>query len=321
MARLFFFNFLLLIGCTSTDQQTVNAALPVVITTGVSSVSSGSAVCTGTITSGGASAIISKGVCWSTSTNPLISGNYVEDTTGGLSVTGACTGLLPGTVYYARAYAINSAGVGYGEAVQFTTLANVCGNISDIDGNSYATVTIGSKCWTKQNLNVSHYRNGDAIPQVQDAAQWATLTTGAWCYYENQTANGTIYGKLYNWYAVSDPRGLAPQGWHVSSKEDWQTFGTYLGVQNLGGKLKAMSTWNSPNTGADNSSGFTALAGGRRWYSDGSFSTLGNYGNWWTSTDGPSPFAQMYLLGFSDDFLSNEYRDKTNGYSVRCVKD
>ena len=108
-------------------------------------------------------------------------------------------------------------------------------DVVDIDGNTYQTVDICDQTWMKSNLNVSKYRNGDDIPQVTDATQWANLTTGAWCYFQNNTTNGTIYGKLYNWYAVNDPRGLAPNGWHIPSKDEWAVLRNCLGGENLAG--------------------------------------------------------------------------------------
>jgi uncharacterized protein (TIGR02145 family) len=128
-------------------------------------------------------------------------------------------------------------------------------SVKDIDGNSYQVVKICNSTWMKSNLMVSKYRNGDVIPQVSDPTQWANLTTGAWCYYTNDTANGPIYGKLYNWYAVIDSRGLAPIGWHVPSDLEFTTLSNCLGGEPIaGGKMKATNLWDSPNTGANNSS-------------------------------------------------------------------
>ena len=125
-------------------------------------------------------------------------------------------------------------------------------------------VIIGAQTWSAKNLDITTYRNGDTIPQVTDPEQWGALTTGAWCYYNNDSTNNAIYGKLYNWYAVIDSRGLAPLGWHVPSDKEWYTLIDYLGgVDIAGGKMKSVSSlWISPNTGATNSSGFSALPGG-----------------------------------------------------------
>jgi uncharacterized protein (TIGR02145 family) len=121
--------------------------------------------------------------------------------------------------------------------------------VTDIDGNSYNLVEIDTQLWISKNLNVSKYRNGDEIPQVQDASEWAALTTGAWCYYENKEENGTTYGKLYNWYAVNDPRGLAPEGFHIPSDEEWNDLIENLGGENVaGGKMKEKGKvhWDEP---------------------------------------------------------------------------
>lgn len=143
----------------------------------------------------------------------------------------------------------------------------------------------------EKNLNVSRYRNGDTIPQVKNAAEWAALSTGAWCWYKNDSANGRIYGKLYNWFAVYDPRGLAPAGWHIPGDAELTALTTFLGGELVaGGKMKSSGTieagtglWHAPNTDATNSSGFTAFPGGYR-NDDGSFYGIGGYGGWWSST-------------------------------------
>src|SRR6476661_5263113 len=154
------------------------------------------------------------------------------------------------------------------------------------DGKVYKAVKIGNQTWMAENLNVNTYRNGDTIPQVQDPKTWSSLTTGAWCYYGGKTETGAKYGKLYNWYAVNDPRGLAPEGWHIPSDAEWTTLETSLGGGSVaGGKMKEAGTfnWTSPNTGGNNNSGFTSLPGGIR-ASNATFSNVGNQSIWWTST-------------------------------------
>ena len=199
--------------------------------------------------------------------------------------------------------------------------------VKDIDGNIYRIVTIGIKSWTKTNLDVSRYRNGDPIPQVTDPTQWVNLTTGAWCYYNNDPANGLIYGKLYNWFAINDERGLAPVGWHVPSYPEWTDLDTFLGGAGIsGGKIKAMTLWNSPNTGATNSSGFTGLPGGYRYgtnTSDGPFFYINTSSIWWSSTESydesPSAWGRMIRHNSASTILSGAV--KTCGFSVRCVRD
>ena len=167
--------------------------------------------------------------------------------------------------------------------------------MTDIDGNLYNSVIIGSQEWVKENLNVSKYNDGTIIPQVTDPTAWGNLTTGAWCYYNNDATNGLIYGKLYNYYAVagihdtiaSTPnKVLAPIGFHVPTDTNWTTLTDYLGgFLVAGGEMKEIGTahWMSPNTGATNSSGFTGLADGYRWYY-GTDGGMGLYANWWSST-------------------------------------
>ncbi len=183
-------------------------------------------------------------------------------------------------------------------------------------------VRIGNQIWMTKNLNVSRYRNGDIIPQVQDQAQWQNLTTGAWCYYENNTANGRIYGKLYNWYAVNDSRGLAPEGWHIPTIEEFNTLSDFLGGSNVsGGKMKAtgITYWLSPNIEATNSSGFSGLPGGAR--ATNSFLFINKYAYFWSSTFIAPNNAWMIGLDFNAGslYVSNFFY-RPNGFSVRCVK-
>ena len=183
-------------------------------------------------------------------------------------------------------------------------------------------VTIGSQVWTSKNLDVTTYRNGDPIPQVTNPSEWAGLTTGAWCYFNNDPANGAIYGKLYNWYAVNDSRGLAPAGWHIPTDAEWTTLGASLGGDNVaGGKMKMTGTsyWSSPNTGATNSSGFSGLPGG---YGGESFGSFGNYGSFWTATESGVSTAWTRDLGYNYDYLYRfSLHNKRAGFSVRCIKD
>ncbi len=197
-------------------------------------------------------------------------------------------------------------------------------------GGGVETVTIGTQVWMLKNLDVTTYRNGDPIPQVTDATKWANLTTGAWCYYNNDPTMDTVYGKLYNWYAVNDPRGLAPQGWHVPDSSEWVQLITYL-EPNAGGKLKEPGTlhWQSPNVGATNSTNYTAMPGGCR-YSTYSgpplFGYMSQYGYYWSSTGvtHPTTVARHFSFGYDTPgvYYGVTYAaDKKNGHSVRCVKD
>ena len=198
-------------------------------------------------------------------------------------------------------------------------------------------VTIGTQIWSSTNLDVSTYRDGTPIPQVTDQTQWQNLTTGAWCYYNNTTANGTTYGKLYNWYAVAgihdtDPstpnKILAPQGWHVPSDAEWTTLTTFLGGESVaGGKMKATGTiqegtglWESPNTSATNASGFTGLPAGYRLFNL-TFNNIGYNGICWSSSELTTTNARTLFLDSIDGYAARPNSSKKNGFSVRCLRD
>jgi len=193
-------------------------------------------------------------------------------------------------------------------------------------------VTIGNQIWQSTNLDVTTYRDGTPIPQVTDATDWGNLTTGAWCYYENSTANGTTYGKLYNWYAVAGihdnnantpNKVLAPKGWHVPSDAEWITLTDFLGGESVaGGKMKAagLTYWNSPNADATNSSGFTGLPGGYRFY-NGISSLIGYFGAWWSSTENATENSWYRSINYSNNVVDKSINHKTGGFSVRCIRD
>jgi uncharacterized protein (TIGR02145 family) len=202
----------------------------------------------------------------------------------------------------------------------------LCGTVTDIDGNTYPVVAIGEQCWTAHNLNVSHYRNGDPIPQITNDQDWLNATGGAWCYYANNTENGVIYGKLYNWYAVNDPRGLAPEGYHIPSQDEWMQMKDFLGGYMVaGGPLKSTEHWQAPNVGATNETGFSAVPGSQRngaFYADG----WGVVGVYWSSTSNPddddNEEAWSNTMSRSSAGCSHYQGSwKKVGMSVRCVKD
>jgi uncharacterized protein (TIGR02145 family) len=306
------------------------STLPILTTSSISNITASTAISGGNITSDGGSTIINRGVAWSISQNPTVTNSKTIDGNGVGTFNSSITSLIANTTYYIRAYATNNIGTVYGNQVSFTTTSNnLPTTLTDIDGNIYPTILICSQLWMKKNLNVSKYRNGDIIPQVQDATQWDNLTTGAWCYYANQTANGTVYGKLYNWYAVNDTRGLAPTGWHIPSQNEWLTIVNCLGgLSPAGADMKESGTthWQSPNTGT-NTSGFTALPGGYRF--TGSFTPefdrVGLDGNWWSSTlvDTSNPTTGVWskVLVNALNYIGTDESPKKAGCSVRCLKD
>jgi uncharacterized protein (TIGR02145 family) len=196
-------------------------------------------------------------------------------------------------------------------------------------------VTIGNQIWQSTNLDVTTYRDGTPIPQVTDPTQWKNLTTGAWCYYNNDPANGSIYGKLYNSYAVAGihdndantpNKELAPIGWHVPSDAEWTILTDFLGGESVaGGKMKATGTthWKSPNSDATNSSGFNGHPGG--WRTLGTFSHIGLYGHWWSSSQfDPAVYTTLGLffdLDYNNGNASISSFDYEVGLSVRCIRD
>lgn len=189
------------------------------------------------------------------------------------------------------------------------------------NSHTIKTVTIGDQIWMCKNLDVDHYRNGDSIPHITDPSKWRNTGTGAWCYYNNDSTLGKLYGKLYNFYAVIDPRGLAPEGWHIPSDEEWTTLSNVLGGESIAG-AKLMETgnkhWVSNNDSATNETKFTGLpAGARSW--DGKFQSLGTSCVFRTSTQRDGATAWIRYFGITS--LVRHYYDKEYGFSVRCVKD
>lgn len=185
------------------------------------------------------------------------------------------------------------------------------------------TVTIGKQVWMNKNLNVDKFRNGDPIPQVKTNKEWEKAGDEgkpAWCYYDNDPANGDKYGKLYNWYAVNDSRGLAPKGWHVPSDEEWTILTDYLGGEvEAGAKMKSKSGWYKEGNGT-NSSGFSGLPGGNR-NGYGTFDGIGNYGHWWSSTEDGTRAVWYRCLGCDTGIFSGNVYNKGIGFSVRCLRD
>jgi len=189
---------------------------------------------------------------------------------------------------------------------------------------SYAqTVTIGTQVWMTKNLDVSTFRNGDPIPEAKTSDEWQEAggyEQPAWCYYDNDTANGAKYGKLYNWYAVNDPRGLAPAGWHVPSYAEWTKLTDFLGGEGVAGtKMKSTSGW-AKNGNGTNKSGFSGLPGGYR-LNDGTFGSIGDTGDWWGT--GETYRSGRLKLGYFSGAVDwgENMKVKEKGYSVRCLKD
>jgi uncharacterized protein (TIGR02145 family) len=227
------------------------------------------------------------------------------------------SGLNFGTTYQYRVRAYTA----YNTSAYSNEAEWLC-SVTDIDGNVYAIVKIGNQIWMAENLKVTKYLDGTAIPNVTDNTSWAGLSTGAYCYYNNESSNGDSYGALYNWYAVNDARGLAPEGWHVPTDAEWSELENYLGGESVAGKKLKMnsSLWNT-NTGTDDA-GFGALPGGYRALYSGDFRSMGTNAYFWSSSSSIVQGVWYRLLyGDTDDFYRSIYNFQRNGYSVRCVMD
>ncbi len=250
-------------------------------------------------------------------TNDVINGSCV---CAGTQTSGSGTGtqLLPGNATCATQ---NISVTGCGGQTSLT-----------YDGRTYDLVEIGGQCWFADNLATDQYRNGDAIPTGLDDVTWQNTTSGAFAIYNNDPANDATYGKLYNWYTTVDSRGLCPTGWHVPTDCEWMYLEGSLGMSvtdqeavgyrgtNEGGALKATTNWISPNTGATNSSGFTAFPGGYS-YGNGTYGTIGDIGNWWSSSENDSNYAWNRSLYYILSNVSRATNSKQLGFSVRCVRD
>jgi len=293
-------------------------------TTAATSISMISATSGGIVTTEGGSAVTARGTVWSVNPSPTIAlTTKTIDGSGIGSFTSSITGLTQGTAYYVRAYATSEIGTGYGPEIIFMTTST--------------NVIIGTQTWSINNSDVTTYRDGTPIPQVTNMATFSNSTTGAWCYYNNDPTNGPIYGKIYNWYAIAgiydaaslaDPslrKQFAPDGYHVPSSTEYSTLFTFL--SNNGGKMKESGTahWVTPNTGATNSSGFTALPTGQLSFDGSSFQFIGQYGYYWSSTpaapQGGGPTAKGMRLDYNNtNILLSDFYIRTGLY-VRCIKD
>jgi uncharacterized protein (TIGR02145 family) len=250
--------------------------------------------------------------------NPVNGFNLVD-------VSASIEGLMAGTLYHYRVRAENVKGTTYGND---TTFVSWNGKVSDMDGNVYNTIKIGTQTWMLENLKTTKYKDGTSIPYVTSSTGWLNLETPAYCYYNNNGANKVLYGALYNWYTAATDK-LCPEGWHVPSKADWTVLTYFLGGPSFaGGKLKEAGTvhWDSPNL-ADNSSGFTALPGGSRWSNVNSvnFQSLGGQASFWSSTEEEDYETIAYVMWLTHpnlrvDSLGVSFPKKC-GLSVRCLRD
>jgi uncharacterized protein (TIGR02145 family) len=305
---------------------------PSLLTGQIISITQTSAQSGGNIISEGESLVTARGVCWSTNPNPTVDlPTKTSDGSGIGTYSSNLTGLTPGTKYYLRTYATNSlGGTTYGTEISFKTYNSDA--IQDVEGNYYNIVTIGSQKWIAENLRTTRYNDGTYIPLVSDNLTWSNLSTPAFCWIENKPASyKDLYGGAYNWYAVNTGK-LCPLGWHVPSDGEWMDLIDYLGGRNIaGGKLKSTGTleggdglWNSPNTGATNETGFSAVPAGGRVADvgyEGIFLTPGASSYFWSNFEASFTTATYFNLWYGSTFVEWPSHDKKRGWSVRCIKD
>lgn len=246
-----------------------------------------------------------------------------------LSINSADKGFLPPRLTLAQRNAIQKPATGLMiwcidcDEMQVYN-GNMWINMSGMAGalNSSSGIRICYHNWMYKNLAVRTYRNGDTIPVVTDPVVWANLTTGAMCWYNNDSsAYNSSYGALYNWYAVNDPRGLAPAGWHIPKNIEWNILSNCLGGDSIaGGKMKDLLLWSTPNTGASNTSGFSALPAGMR-TGNGNFVNINNNAYWWGREQNNTSTSMYRFLFYQNRILSNTTISKNAGLSIRCLKD
>ena len=300
---------------------TVAVTAPTVTTAAIADTAATTATSGGNVTDAGNGTITARGVCWATTTGPVATGSHTSDGTGTGAFVSSITGLAPSTLYYLRAYATNSAGTSYGTELTFTTA-----DATDADGNNYTSIVIGTQTWLLQNLKTTKYSNGEDIgttnPSTLDITgqltakyQWAVA---------NDPSTIPVYGRYYTWAAANDSRNICPTGWHVPSDPEWETMKTFLGGEAVaGGLVKEAGTahWNAPNTGATNSTGFTALATGYRNY-NGAYLSFGATASYWSSTENSvnTNWGWGQGLRWDGTALARGGFDKPDGCVVRCLK-
>lgn len=305
-----------------TTNQVTGAVLT---TTEASSITPTSAVAGGNVTDAGGGNVTAKGVCWSKAQNPTIADSKTTNGTGTGIFTSDLTGLDNGTVYYYRAYATNSSGTTYGGQYQFIT------PVADMDGNVYQTVMIGTQVWMAENLKTTKYNDDSAIPNVTGNTEWTELSSGAYCWANNDEATyKDTYGALYNWYAV-ETGNLCPTGWHVPTDAEFSAMEISLGMSEIdasgtewrgtdqGEKLKSTTGWPEGQNGT-NTSGFKAPPSGYRFYGDGLTKGLGLICYFWSATPVDNLLSVYRRLDADNDAVFRNATHKEAGKSVRCVK-
>ena len=341
----------LLTSCNPMDE--ISEQIPEVSTGTFSNVTNSTATCEGSVVNG-SDVIIARGVCMSTTPLPTVKNDTTLNGTGTGSFNSSIINLSAGITYYVRAYATTATGTWYGNVLQITTESDILlpypalnpnltyGTMTDIEGHVYQTITIGSQTWMAENLSVTKYRNGEAIPNEKDNSKWKELETGAYCNYNNNSESNSIrkFGRLYNFYATTDSRNIAPNGWHIASDAEWSILNDYIAGHldistSVAQAIASTTDWTESSTiGAigcgcldpitysplNNSSGFSALPSGIRG-NYGEFNYVGNYCGWWCSNQLDKNSAWFRSLNFYGLTLGNNTYNKQYGLSIRCVKD
>jgi len=329
------FLFTAIIAALSTFSGCEVENVPQLTTKEVTKITAKSAESGGNIMDDNGRAISVRGVCWSTETNPTIEDKRTTDGVGNESYSSTLFGLNGSKIYYVRAYATNKTGTGYGNEISFQTAPAkinyaewiIYGSVADKEGNHYKTVKIGEQTWMAENLRAIKYQDGSPIPNVTDLKKWTGLNYAAYCLYNNDSLNKNVYGAMYNWFAIGDQRRICPVGWHVPSDSEWTRLTDYLGGKDIAGmKMKeaGLTHWASPNSGASNLSGFTALPAGSRYSSiRDDFLGLGYYSTWWSSSENNLDSESAWFRSLSKFNIVVERNTywKIVGYSVRCILD
>jgi len=260
-------------------------------------------------------------------TSPEVGDNKTENGEGTGDFLSDLTELIPNTVYYVRAYATNSIGTAYGNEKSFKTQAGSAGTITDIDGNIYQTIIIGTQIWMAENLKVTRYNDGTDITHVTDGEDWSLLNSPAYCWHNNDLSNKNEFGALYNWFTVENSL-LCPEGWHIPSGQEVEELFNIVGLSVAGIKLRESGSdhWKDCPGWCEstNETGFTAVgSSGREASPNGNFGIIKDSGQWWTTTPGAGEeFAYMFIIEPCTDYVSTPSPDsKRDGKSVRCIRD
>ncbi len=306
------------------DSFTTAAGVPTLSTTAISNNEALTAQSGGGITNNGGAPVTASGICWSTSANPTIAGSKTVGTVATGSFSDTLTNLSLGATYYVRSYATNSYGTGYGNQVTFTVSAT--GTITDIDGNVYGTITIGTQTWMTSNLKVTHYQNGDSL--INGATYSGSLvasSSGIYLFPNGDTTQNALYGKYYDPAAITDSRNIAPAGWHVPTDEEWYTLELYEGMDptdtlaNFGGP--AFQGTIGGNLLVNGSSGLNLQLAGYYCPGCGLYKEFGQQGVYFSATYPVFPLILWYRA-FNTGTPGQIYRGNSYYYaSVRCVKD